>query len=48
MEATRFTLTVLPEGREVVLVGMAGGSPPFKTKNMSALEYMENCNASSI
>ena len=44
MEATRFTLTVLPEGRGVVLVGMAGGSPPFK-KNISTLEYMENYNA---
>jgi len=48
MEATLFTLTVLPEGRGVVLVGMAGGSPPFKTKNMFTLEYMENYNASSI
>ena len=45
MEATRFTLTVLPEGRGVVLVGMAGGSPPFKTKNMSTLEYMKNYKA---
>lgn len=44
MEATRFTLTVLPEGRGVVLVGIAGGSPPFKTKNMS-LQYMENYKA---
>jgi len=32
MEGTRLTLTVLPDGYGVVLVGIAGASAPFKRK----------------
>lgn len=38
MEGTRLTLTVLPDGSGVVLVGIAGGSEPFKWKQ--EVKYM--------
>lgn len=32
MEATRLTLAVLPDGKDVVDIGIAGASTPFKKK----------------
>lgn len=35
MEATRRTLAVLPDGKDVVDIGIAGASAPFKKKTSS-------------